>query len=112
MSIYEKHDKHFAGITAAVVLHNGQHVANIKIKRPARGVTVYAYVHWLGTAMTRGRAGGGGYDKEGAAVAGAVRGVKTDDTLRAAFNEALAADNGRRWTYNLADAGFTVLFAL
>jgi len=85
---------------------------------------LWAYVHWLGLEMTRGHAGGYGYDKRTAAVSGAAINAiaahkhdeKTEATpeleARRAFFLAAARDAGDDWTRALEKAGFTVLQAV
>ena len=74
-SIYELHDKAFRHVSAYVILLNGERVATVAIKFPADGAgRLYAYVHWIGTPMVRGFAGGYGYDKRSAACADAATG--------------------------------------
>lgn len=110
-TIYEQHDKAFGNVTAAVVLKDGERVATVAIKH---GAAVTAYVRWLGEEMTRGRAGGGGYDRASAAIeqaAGKIAARKLDADL-IAFKGALAKDSGHRWDRRLEDAGFTVFFAI
>jgi len=72
-------------------------------------------VHWLGTEMVRGYAGGGGYDKHSAACAAAVSRMKApDDPARAPavswylFQEAARKNDGYTWRQNLESAGFDV----
>jgi hypothetical protein len=129
--IYEQHEKAFARVSAFVILRNGERVATIAFKFPADGAgRLYAYVHWFGTAMVRGHAGGYGYDKRSAACVYAARvlakaepvAVRSGmDNLEAgaaqrkdfeAFVAALAADNGSYWDSVLHKAGFTVLQAV
>lgn len=136
--IYEQHKAAFARVSAYVILRNGERVATIAFKFPADGAgRLYAYVHWFGTAMVRGHAGGYGYDKRTAACASAVKhffsaaleakGVAFDSFYHgfnpphwktaerdsfAAFREALEADRGPSWDAALREAGFTVLQAV
>ena len=119
--IYEQHKSAFSRVAAYVVLHNGNHVANISFKFPADGAgRLYAYVHWLGMGMTRGFAGGGGYDKRSAAVANATRKMpeavlKYDAAQWAcwnAFKQSARRDDGHSWERNLELAGFVVVCAI
>ena len=119
--IYEQHQKAFARVSAFVVLKDGERVATVAIKYPADGAgRLYAYVHWLGTEMVRGQAGGYGYDKRSAAVADAARkftsardniGYARDVNSRE-FWGAIYKDGGEYWDRKLRDAGFTVLQAV
>lgn len=121
-SIYDQHRKAFPNVSAVVIMDGADRVANIAVKW---GAAVTAYVHWIGTEMQRGRAGGGGYDRASAACTGAARKMPADlgaDTFAdgtphhsaheceryRAFRAALLADDGREWRNRLRDAGFAV----
>lgn len=127
--IYRQHRAAFANVSAFVVVHRGERVATIALKYPRDGAgRLYAYVHWLGTPMVRGFAGGGGYDKQSAACAAAAGKMPDlscdtyacgtphhDDAERAAygsFRSALSHDNGRYWFDHLRDEGFIVVQAV
>jgi hypothetical protein len=121
--IYDQHAKAFACVSAFVVLHKGERVATIAFKFPADGARrLYAYVHWLGTEMVRGYAGGYGYDKKTAACADAARkalarprdkhDVGEKQAAEYTFWAELAKDGGQHWDGALRDAGFTVLQAV
>ena len=114
-SVYDQHRAHTKRTTACAVLKDGQHVANVTIAHPKDGAgRLYAYVHWLGTEMVRGSAGGYGYDKCTAAVSRAAEerlkgwskaGVGAPECM---FWEFLALDDGHEWYSQLHKAGFTV----
>lgn len=118
--IYDQHSAAFARVSAYVILKDGERVATIAFKFPADGAgRLYAYVHWFGTEMVRGFAGGGGYDKRSAAVADAIskwdsRSTRapSSDVAIAAFRGALNRDDGNYWDRRLEDSGFTVLQAV
>lgn len=117
--IYEQHAKAFAGVSAYVILHNGERVATIAFRHPTRGMRLWAYVHWHGLEMVRGKADGGGYDKASAAVGNAARKLKSLDAATDiatgefwAFLDACHDRDGRHWDNRLRDAGFTVLQAV
>lgn len=122
--IYEMHDKAFAKVSAFVILKGGERVATVAIKFPADGAgRLWAYVHWIGTEMTRGHAGGYGYDKRTAAVSVAARKLPLtldldNSTARSRrgsyddFRRAALLDAGDNWTRALEKAGFTVLQAV
>jgi len=117
--IYEQHDAAFRNLSAYAILHEGEHVASVTVKYGAR---VWAYVHWIGLEMTRGYSGGGGYDRESAAVANAVGkmpGIGADHrpawlcgtALGDAYDvfvRAARRDGGARWFDSLERAGFTI----
>lgn len=127
--IYQQHAAAFASVSAHVVLHRGERVATVAFKYPRDGAgRLYAYVHWIGSPMVRGFAGGGGYDKHSAACASAAG--KMPDLSRdtyacgtphhddaeceafEAFRSALAKDDGGHWYTQLDRAGFSVLQAV
>lgn len=120
--IYDQHRTAFANVGACVVLKNGELVARIALKFPRDGAgRLYAYVHWLGTPMVRGFAGGYGYDKRSAAVAAAVRKMTVNPTLdplspamtaHVEFMRALDGDGGEYFDRKLELAGFTVIVAI
>jgi hypothetical protein len=120
--IYDQHRAAFANVSAYVVLKDGERVASIAFKF---GTTVTAYVHWFGVEMVRGRAGGGGYDRQSAAIADACRKISLSDredkhrddlgapvTDRAEFVDASHDRDGRHWDQRLRDAGFVVFQAV
>lgn len=116
--VYDQFDRAFANVSAKAVLWNGKHVANVTLKY---GRSVVAYVHWIGTEMQRGTAGGGGYDRTSAAVFSALdklrdspRGEYEGDLVRhgpsfSAFVNVYNRDSGADWDRHLRDAGFTIL---
>ena len=107
--VYDQHDAAFARVSAYVILKDGERVATVALRFPADGAgRLYAYVHWLGCEMTRGYAGGGGYDKRTAAVHDAMQRIVGADS---AF-VATAVDDGYSWDRKLTDAGFVVLQAV
>lgn len=121
MDIYAQHSAAFARVSAFVVMKNGERVATVAFKFPADGAgRLYAYVHWFGTEMVRGFAGGGGYDKRSAACAAAAVangkcrnniGYARDESARL-FWTILQRDGGAYWDSRLRDAGFDVLQAV
>lgn len=126
--IYEQHRAAFAKVSAYVILKDGERVATIAFKF---GNAVTAYVHWIGLEMTRGTAGGGGYDRQSAACLNAANKLVAYCQARPSrkygeqdYQRAVAAgldsflntfDRGERgagWERALRDAGFTVLQAV
>jgi hypothetical protein len=122
--IYAQHLAAFANVSAYVITKDGERVATIAFKYPKDGAgRLYAYVHWLGTEMIRGHAGGFGYDKHAASLADAAnklykRPDYEENTRKYAiqslsnFIYALRKNDGYSWERNLCDAGFTVLGAV
>ena len=114
IDIYEQHRQAFAQVSAYVVMRGDDRVATVAIKFPRDGAgRLYAYVHWIGAEMTRGFAGGGGYDKRTAACASAARKLSIPADMRdaegaAAFKAALLVDDGNDSSEHLRRAGFTV----
>ena len=130
--VYDAHRKAFTNVSAWVILDaQGDKVATVAIKYGAR---VTAFTHFLNVPMTRGSAGGGGYDRESAAVqdgfAKAIahdpKAVRDDwqnrpeylamerDAQSAldAFRQALNSHNGYYWYQNLERAGYRVMQAV
>lgn len=111
--VYDQFDRAFAKVEAYAILHDGKPVARIALKH---GAAVTAFVHWIGSEMARGTAGGGGYDRASAACAHAAQrfcnareniGYARDEGPRE-FWGALYKDDGARWQSALESAGFTV----
>lgn len=120
--IYDQHGAAFRNVSAYVIAKDGKRVATVALKF---GSAVTAYVHWIGLEMTKGQAGGGGYDRQSAAVAyaarktiaafdkhGAPEGIDPFDQTRAAFFKACERDGGQRWDDAVRDAGFSVFQAV
>ena len=90
-SIYDKFDKATKGITAAAILKDGKHYANITFNNT--GARVYCYWHVIGVPMVCKFADGYGYNKH-----------------NAAFELATGFDTkGYSWESVLANQGLTVL---
>ena len=123
-NIYDQHRAAFSNVSAYVVMKNGERVATIAFKYPKNGAgRFYSYVHWIGTEMIRGFAGGYGYDKHAAAVADAARKLyKRPDYEENTRNHAILSlsnfiyalnkNDGYSWEHNLREAGFTLLQAI
>lgn len=114
--IYKLHEKAFSNVSAYVILKNGERVATIAFKFPKDGAgRLYAYVHYFGSEMVRGYAGGYGYDKRSAAVEDAIDNVnhaQLEPGFDLTFIRALTNIGGDSWDNALRDAGFTVLQAV
>jgi hypothetical protein len=121
-SIYDQHRTAFQNVGAYLVMRGEDRVATVALKF---GDSVTAYVHWIGTEMKRGRAGGGGYDRRSAACADAVSRMpaelsretwgggtphysEAERARYAAFRAAMLKDDGYDWARRLEDAGFKV----
>lgn len=112
-NVYSQHRKHTSRVGAYAILRDGQHVASVTIAYPKDGAgRLYAYVHWIGTQMVRGYAGGYGYDKRTAAIASAAHALAIEETHAAvphAFRLALSKDDGHEWDSQLRSVGYTVV---
>jgi hypothetical protein len=136
-NIYDQHRAAFSNVSAFVILKNGELIGRVAIKFPRDGAgRLFAYVHILGFEMTRGYAGGGGYDKRSAAVSSAFAKIKSGKSIdlatipesnRAGYAKmceesdvqagefralAPSLDCGNEWTRGLENAGFRVLQAV
>lgn len=111
--IYNQHQTAFKNVSAYVIMKDAR-VATIAFRFPKDGAgRLWAYVHWIGTEMVRGYAGGGGYDKKSAAVESACD--KLPQATSVAGNQfAIALHNigGNTWDRALTEAGFEVLGAV
>lgn len=100
--IYDQHAKAFANVSAYVIMKGADRVATVAFKYPRDGASrLWAYVHWIGTPMVRGYAGGYGYDKHSAACADAARKI-------AKANGPESVPDGHYWNDHLRKAGFEV----
>lgn len=111
-NIYEDFDRAFAKVAAFGLILDGENVGRIAFKH---GGAVTAYVQIWGIEMTKGRAGGGGYDRSTAAFHNALAKIDTKDAtpsklaLRALDRlRGSLGDEGRTWKNALESAGFTV----
>lgn len=118
MKIYDQHAAAFANVSAYVITQDGEKVGTVAIKFPKDGAgRLYAYVHWLGSHMVRGMAGGYGYDKRTAAMCDAAKklthganNANADSLID--FSVALQKAEGHGWQTALEKAGFAVLQAI
>lgn len=114
-NVYDKFENATKNISTNVVIDKyGQYVARVVIVTSTSGATVTAYVHWIGTRMSIGKARGGGYNRHNAAVAEAANNfIKNSDEERfgqeLAFWDACKNENGYGFTHYLQEAGFQVV---
>jgi hypothetical protein len=109
--IYGQHRAAFSSVSAYVVLHEGKMVATVAFKYPRDGAgRLYCYLHVLGTAMVRGWASGGGYDKESAAFCACLSKLPNDAPHCESFK--YVRDNGYGWGLELKARGYKVLQAV
>jgi hypothetical protein len=116
-TIYDQHDAAFRQVSAFVILKDKERVATIAFKFPKDGAGIlWAYVHFFGSEMVRGRAGGYGYDKRSAAIEHAAQRMLATPNgwqhHQEAFHAAIKDIGGNSWDRALQDAGFTVLQAV
>jgi hypothetical protein len=112
-AIYDQFDRATANFNAVALIRDGVPVGRVLIKH---GSAATAYVHIWGTEMTKGHAGGGGYDKSTAAVILAARKVVMPDKRRVRECEAVAAmqeafadgRDGMGWEQRFEKFGFTI----
>jgi hypothetical protein len=122
---YDQHREAFRAVSAYVVLRNGQCVARVLFRHPKDGAgKTWCYLHLFGADMTRGSAGGGGYDKRTASCVGAALRVVPptgpdceEQRLRVTdLASAIKGDGpGGRvgdWSERLTDAGYAVIRAI
>lgn len=71
--IYDQHVAAFQYVSAYVLMNDGEQIGKIAFKFPKDGAgRLYCYFHLIGSEMTRGYAGGYGYDKKSAAICDAI----------------------------------------
>lgn len=120
--VYEQFEAAFSNVSAFVIMNGAEQVARVVFKFPKDGAgRLYAYVHYQGFEMSRGYAGGCGYDKKSAAVENAVDKMVSDiadyghnggkPNVRN-FVTAIQNMGGANWDHALRDAGFTVIQAV
>lgn len=114
--IYDQHRAAFAKVSAYVVIdEKGQRVASVAFKF---GNAVTCYLHIFGVQMVKATAGGGGYDRQSAAVAKAADKVNAQEAHSAhvalveRITFAVRKHDGCGWERLLRDAGLTVMQAV
>lgn len=111
MKIYEQFDAATAKIHAYAIFKGADYIGRIIVKNPKRGDgRLYVYAQEWGNVMVRGYAGGGGYDKIGAAIASAYDNAKKEfkDNLPPLFAALESVTYNGEWRHNLESCGFTV----
>ncbi len=107
-----------ASNVSAYVIMSKKHgmVGKVVIRHTKSNASVFAYAHWLGTLMQKGKAGGYGYDRHSAAVAAAAaKAIKANPDMESHekdFWNELNKDDGFTWDRRLQDAGFEVFQAV
>ena len=103
---------------ACLIMEGARVAAKITLKYTDARCTAYLWV--AGTGISKGWAGGGGYDRSSAALRKASQaappceyaGVEGYEERRGKIIAALDKDDGHRWHDHLFNAGFTVEYAL
>jgi len=69
-SVYDKHDKHFAQVSAYVIIDSeGNQKGTMSVKYPKEGMgKLYLYLHLYGSQMVQVSVSGCGFDKLSVAV--------------------------------------------
>ena len=118
-NIYDQHRAAFSNVSAYCIIRDGERIASIAFKFPRDGAgRLYCYLHIFGSQMTRGFAGGYGYDKRSAATEFGCRETFSRDARLEdlanidAIKSALSDIGGSSWDRELEKAGFTVLQAV
>jgi len=116
--VYTQKRTAFRNVSAAVIVRDGVHIADVAIKDNDRAD---AYLRIVGIDGARGSATGYNYDRQTAAVANAAKkiraGLPENDKFplfphTTALLDALEIDGGRHW-YDCVDAaGFRVFWAI
>ena len=117
-NIYEEFGKILDG-QALAILHKGEVIGRIVNRYSPSGNSCFAYVHLHGTRMLKGRAGGGGYDRQSAAINRCAE--KAYARLEAGesffgyekdFWECCAMDDGYGPVHHLRERGFQIVQVL
>jgi arginase family enzyme len=113
MSIYDDLDRATPGLTAFLILKDGENVGRAIIRRKT---AVTAYLQIWGAQMQKGQARGGGYDMASAAIEAAAAKLEMPmdgpshsalvPMVRKIINDPKA--DGQHWFQRLERAGFTV----
>jgi len=75
--IYQQHTNAFSNVSAYVLMNEGEQIGKIAFKFPKDGAgRLWCYFHLHGVEMSRGYAGGYGYDKRSAAAQNAIENMK------------------------------------
>jgi len=83
-SVYDKHSKHFAQVSAYVIIDNeGNQKGTMSVKYPKDGMgKLYLYLHLHGSQMVQVSVSGWGFDKLSVAVQKAAEAYTTDLTFK------------------------------
>ena len=121
---HEQIDQAFRGVSAYVILSNGEVVAKAAFTFAKSGLRTTCYLHVLGLSPVKGMANGGGYDKQSASAYVAAKsllplikqGAKHAfiDMAKEPAEKIAGAitDQGEHWDSELRGAGFTVIQAI
>ena len=83
-TVYEKHDKHFAKVSAWVIVNEqGEKVGTMSAKYPNDGMgKLYLYLHLYGSEMVQVSVSGYGFDKLSVAIQKAAEAYRKDLTFK------------------------------
>ena len=109
-TVYEHFDTATRGINAYVIMRGGIQIGKVVAKH---ATATRAFVQYYGTRMSMGSAGGGGYNRENAAIEEAAqKHLKINPDLAGwekEFWEATAKETGHGWIHELREVGFEVI---
>ena len=112
--VYEKMDQHFINILAYAITNESGAIIGRILFHFSKGGVVTAYAHeWCFPAIT-GKAGGYGYDKEGAALRDAIKKAsKDDETKDSPLYKALeSVTYDGEWPRLLEKAGYKIQYII
>lgn len=112
---YAAFDRAFASVSAFAISKGGRTVGRVAFKT---GASVTVFLQLWGSAMTQGRASGGGYDRSTAAVETAAEKlgreeIPSDPRAAAERVRIIAAltdpkQDGRQWDHRLERMGYSI----
>ena len=119
-ALYSEASRALGGASAHIILEGTRIVAKITIKYSKSNLRCTAYLWIAGGGISKGYAGGGGYDRQSAALAKAARamppceyrGIVGYQERYDAIIGALLNDNGERWHERLYKSGYSTIDAL
>lgn len=110
-STFDKFCSAFDGISAYAVLKNGQYIGKICFKYTKAGVCT-VFVHEHSFDMITGKAGGYGYDKQGAALQNAYNSMAIEESKSKLYSALQNVTYNGEWQSDLRKAGFIVQYVI
>jgi hypothetical protein len=106
---FDKFERCFRGVGAYCIMQDRREVGTVTFHHSMRGMQ-HAFIHVIGSPMVHGRAGGGGYNKQRAALYGASLKLDTKHPDCAIIKDALENMDagGKEWVRAVRDAGYDV----